>query len=318
VETLPTELVETDPPESSETAEPTEEIGVNTPPTDNTYQATATIETKPLTYPTSSSVSTDPTEDPTEKITVAIAQTAIDLSNKTQYTLYVKGTTTISYKVTNRVGKSLFTSTNSKIATVDSNGKITSHKAGKATIVITNNKVSKAITVIVKNPTLNVTSKSLKVGKSFQLKITGGIGTPKYSSNKSAVAKVSNSGKVTAKSKGNATITVATNGIKITCKVSVSKYNQQITLPQNEISKKVDAPNFNLGAKAKTALSYKSANSSIATVNKNGTVKVKKVGKVKITITAKGTKKYNSAKKVVTVEVVDKIAWENWFGRMFG
>ena len=67
--------------------------------------------------------------------------------------------------------------------------------------------------------TLNSEQKTLKVGKKFQIKITLPKNTASnkisYSSNKKSVASVSSSGKVTAKKKGTAIITVKTfNGKK--------------------------------------------------------------------------------------------------------
>ena len=73
---------------------------------------------------------------------------------------------------------------------------------------------------------LNKTAKTLKKGKTFQIKATASSGTAsyqfKYSSNKKSVATVSSSGKVTAKKKGRATITVKSyNGKKATLKITV-------------------------------------------------------------------------------------------------
>ncbi len=56
-------------------------------------------------------------------------------------------------------------------------------------------------------------------------------------------------------------------------------------------------------AKSKTSLSYKSSNPSIVGVNSQGKLTPKKSGTVKITIYAKATSKYNSAKKTITVKV---------------
>ena len=63
------------------------------------------------------------------------------------------------------------------------------------------------------------------------------------------------------------------------------------------------AGKVSLGAKAKTALTYKTSNSKIATVTSKGVVVGKKAGTAKITISAKKTKKYKAAKKTVTVKV---------------
>ena len=70
---------------------------------------------------------------------------------------------------------------------------------------------------------LNVTSKTIKVGESFKLKMTG-TKVVSFKSSKKSVAKVSSSGKVVGKKKGSATIKVTCeNGETYTCKVKVTK-----------------------------------------------------------------------------------------------
>ena len=60
---------------------------------------------------------------------------------------------------------------------------------------------------------------------------------------------------------------------------------------------------FNLGAKAKTKLKYKSSNNKVATVSANGKVTIKGLGKATITITAVSSAEYKSATKKITVNV---------------
>lgn len=63
---------------------------------------------------------------------------------------------------------------------------------------------------------------------------------------------------------------------------------------------------FNLNAKAKTKLSYKSSNNSVASVSSSGNVTLKGVGKTTITITAALSTTYKPATKNITVTVVPK------------
>ena len=140
---------------------------------------------------------------------------------KSSASVYVKGTYKISANVRNAKGKTTYTSSNSKVAKVSSSGKITALKKGTAKITVKNNGVKKTFTVTVKNPKLNATSKTLKKGKTFAIKITGQIGKAKYVSSNKKVATVTSSGKVKAKSKGKATITVTTNGVKLKLKIKV-------------------------------------------------------------------------------------------------
>lgn len=147
-------------------------------------------------------------------------QTYITLK-KSSASLYVKGTYKIKATVRNAKGKTTYKSSNSKVAKVSSSGKITALKKGKAKITVKNNGVKKTFTVTVKNPKLNATSKTLKKGKTFSIKITGKIGTAKFKSSDKKVATVTSKGKVKAISKGKATITVTANGVKLKCKITV-------------------------------------------------------------------------------------------------
>ena len=72
---------------------------------------------------------------------------------------------------------------------------------------------------------------------------------------------------------------------------------------KNVVSKKYGDKAFSLGAKAKTAMTYKSSNTKVATVDRKGKVTIKAAGTVKITITAKATSSYKAATKTLTVKV---------------
>lgn len=136
--------------------------------------------------------------------------------------VYLKGSLTISANVKNPSGKTKYTSSDKSIAKVNSSGKVTGKKAGKTKITVENNGVKKTFTITVKKPKLNKTKAYAKIGKLYQLKITGQVGEAKFVSSNSGVVKVnSKTGKFKGLRKGSAVITVKTNGIKLKCKVRV-------------------------------------------------------------------------------------------------
>ena len=151
---------------------------------------------------------------------VVTPKTTVKLAS-TKATLYVKQTAKIKTTVKNGVGNTTFKSNNKKVAKVNAKGVVTAVKQGTAKITVANNGVKKTFTVTVKNPKLNKNKLTLKKGKSFTLKITGKVGTAKFTTNKKAVATVNAKGKITAKKKGNAVITVKTNGLTFKVKVTV-------------------------------------------------------------------------------------------------
>lgn len=72
-------------------------------------------------------------------------------------------------------------------------------------------------------------------------------------------------------------------------------------------NKKLGCEPFNLGASAKTALTYSSSNSSVAAVSSDGTVTVKGEGTAVITVSAKETPYYKGVTKEITVTVTRQL-----------
>ncbi len=143
---------------------------------------------------------------PTNGGTITLyAQWKMNYISKKKTTVYVGSSEILELTGTNIKSAK---SSNKKIATVTSKGKVTAKKAGKAIITLkgTDGRTYKC-TVTVKNPIINAKKKTLKVGKKFTLKLTGTTIKSARSSSKK-VATVTSKGIVTAKSKGKATITL--------------------------------------------------------------------------------------------------------------
>ena len=215
-------------PTAAVSAEPTPTASVTPTPTVSA-EPTLTVSVKPT--PT---VSAGPTPtasaEPAPTVSVAPIPTATPTPTTTTLTLRIKQT----YKSGGKI-KSVRT-TNKKIAKVDKKGKITGKKAGKATVTITYTNGSRRIFQvkvqkgIVKTTAVSVNKRNIilaKKGKSFQLKVTLTPVTSQqkvtYKSSNSKVAAVNLKGKIVAKKKGTATITVKSGNKKITCKVKVKK-----------------------------------------------------------------------------------------------
>ena len=157
---------------------------------------------------------------------------------------------------------------------------------------------------------------TLKKGKSFTLKTKVSVSGKKvskavtYKTSNKKVATVNAKGKITAKKKGTATITVYSKADKKkTCKIKVT-----VGTPVTKVKLNKTKANLNVGKSLtlKTTLSpkkpstkgiiWKSSNTKIATVTSKGVVKAKKAGMVKITATAKD----GSGKKAVCKITVKK------------
>ena len=224
--------------------------------------------------------------------------------NAKSFPLQVRKSTTALEATVSARGDSVksWKSSNTKIATVNSKGKITAKKTGTAKITVTTKRGATA-TCTVKVQKGKVTTKSLSISEkklTLQTKKSTTLtlernpisATEKitWTSSNTKVAAVNSKGKVTAKKAGTTTITARTsNGKKVTCKVTVRA--PKVTLRKTSASIKVGktaAIQIKSTYPAKDEVkSYKSSNKKVATVNRNGKVTGVKKGKATITVTMK-------------------------------
>ena len=216
-------------------------------------------------------------------------------------------------------GKLSYTSANTAVASVDSTGKVTIKGAGTAKITITASSTaayyaaSKTITVTVNKAAQTITASNFtktygNAAFSIGAKTSGG-GKLTYKSDKTAVAAVDSTGKVTVKGAGTAKITIsaaATANYKAASKVitvTVNKATQTITA--SNFTKTYGNAAFSIGAKTNGGgkLTYKSDRTAVAAADSTGKVTVKGAGTAKITISAAATANYKAASKVITVTV---------------
>lgn len=201
----------------------------------------------------------------------------------------------------------IWESENTEIATVDDNGKVNALKQGSTIITVksadgSNISAQCELTVValVEGISINITTATLNEGQSLQLETTVSpeFATDKsveWSSSNEAVATVSQEGKVTAISKGSATITArSTDGsnVSVSCNVNVIKLVSDIVLSNTEITLNegqsttitaIVTPDL---ANNKN-LTWESSNTAVATVNEDG--KVTAISKGTAIITAKST-----------------------------
>lgn len=265
-----------------------------------------------------------------------ISVTGVSL-NKTSLPLLVgeteKLTATVSpSNATNK--KVTWSSSDSGVATVDSNGNVSAKKVGTAVITVTTEDGGKTAncTVTVKpisvtGVSLNHTSLTMTKGDTQTLvaTITPSNATDKsvtWSSNNTSVASVSSSGVVSAKTAGTAKITVMTTdgGLTATCTVtvndkiipvsSVSLNKTSVTLTEGDVQTLTETISPS-NATDKT-VTWSSSNTSVATVS-SGVVIAKAAGSATITVrtndggkTATCSVKVEAKKVSVTGVVLNK------------
>lgn len=185
--------------------------------------------------------------------------------------------------------------TNSKVATVDKNGKITAKKAGEATIIARANGISASVKVVVDvyAPTIKLNQSEYtlytKKGNTYSLKATVDGPSKKviYTSSNPEVATVNTKGKVRAVKEGQAVITATANNISAECLINVVE--SKVILEKDSIvlekGEKAELPADVIGKSQ--SVKYVSTNKKVATV-KNGVITAKRLGKADIKVTANG------------------------------
>lgn len=243
-----------------------------------------------------------------------IAVTSISL-DKASLSIQVGDTETLTATIQpdNATDKAVvWTSSEDAIASV-SNGKITAHKSGKATITAKSGTCSAecevTVSVNTESITLDKTTLSLSVGETAQLTATvkpddATDKTVTWSSSDESVAKVDN-GKVAALKSGKATITAKCGDKTAECAVTVTVPVSSITLDKSTLSLVIgESATLTAVVKPDDAtdqnVTWTSSDESVAKVD-NGKVTAIKSGKA--TITAKCDGKTAVCAVTVTVPV---------------
>ena len=244
----------------------------------------------------------------TAAVTPIIPVSGLTLS-ATNCTIHVGGTYQLMAIVTpsNASNQSVsWTSSNTSVATVSSDGLVTARAVGTATITATtqdgsNLSATCAITVTpqpASGITLSQTTASVVVDKTLQLSATVSPSAASqvviWTSSNTNIATVSSNGLVTAKAVGSATITATTadgTNLSASCQLTVTpQLATGITLSQSTASLVVDktlqlTATVTPGNTTNKAVTWTSNNTNIATVSSDGLVTAKGVGTATITAT---------------------------------
>jgi len=209
-----------------------------------------------------------------------------------------------------------WTSSNKKVATVTSAGKVKGVKEGTATITCTSKAtgLSRTCEVTVGDISLSKSEAVVKKGKTVTLKATV---TPSSLSDKSVtwtssdekVATVSSSGKVKGVKVGIATITCTSNatGLSTTCKVTVglvtlNKYELTLKKGKTETLTATVYPS----SLTDKSVTWTSSNTKVATVTSEGKVKGIKAGTATITCTSVATGLSRTCEVTVTASTASR------------
>ncbi|MEG1458599.1 MAG: Ig-like domain-containing protein [Acetivibrio sp.] len=186
--------------------------------------------------------------------------------------------------------KASFKSSDSKIASVNTYGKVLAKKGGtvKITAKIKDAEASCTITVVKTQITLSDTFIELEHNETFLLKAVTSSGSPvQWKTSKKSVASIEENGCITGGTPGEALITVRADGSYTTCRVKIKEpkihlNKSSLSLYRNEA--------FQLRADVSSGLSptWKSSRSSVALVDSDGYVTALKHGTALITAKVDG------------------------------
>lgn len=199
-----------------------------------------------------------------------------------------------------------FTSSSSRIASVNTYGLVTAKKPGTCTITgkVTGGEASCRITVQKTEITLSATTITMENGSSAFLKGQTSNGSAiTWKSQKTSIAVIDGHGKITAKKPGVTTITANADGTKKSCHVTVKK--PKVTL-NHGCAYLYRGQTLALSAQVSSGrkVRWKSSKTSVATVSNSGEVTAKKHGSVKIYATVDGvTKECEITVKSPTIKI---------------
>lgn len=191
------------------------------------------------------------------------------------------------------------------VATIDADGIITAVKEGTANITATYGELSSLCKITVNRVAVTsvlldkTTYKFTQTGNTLQLTATvkpddASYPTVSWTSSNNSIATVNNSGLVTCKGYGDATITATADGKSATCKVTLDPIRvQSVSIAQDkytiEKSKTVQlTATVSPSDATYPTITWQSSNTSVATVSTTGVVTGKSGGSVTITATADG------------------------------
>ena len=193
----------------------------------------------------------------------------------------------------------MWLTSDSSVAVVDRNGKVTAKGVGKAVISSIAHNGKKALCYVTVNNApseikLNTNSLEMGVGENYRFYATVPANTTacvrNYSSSNESVVSFDKNGVMTAKKAGTATISVKIfNGKTDTCKVTVKNAPSSISLTTKSLTLNPnDQYTFHAAVPENTASrvrTYSSSNNNIVDCDTKGNITAKKEGTVTITVT---------------------------------
>lgn len=212
-------------------------------------------------------------------------------------------------------------SSDSKVASVNTYGKVTAKKPGavRITAKIDGAEASCKVTVNKTKITVSATSASIERGQTFNLfSSTSNKSQVTWKSSRTSIATVDENGKVTGIKPGETTITATADGSTANCKIKVKA--PTVTLSKTSITL-YRAQTLKLSASVSSGYTptWKTDKKSVAVVDENGTITAIKHGVALITATVDGvtkTCKVTVERPIITLSSYEKTIKKGTFTKL--
>lgn len=195
--------------------------------------------------------------------------------------------------ITSTGKKPSFSSSNSRVASVNTYGKITAKKAGQAVVTAKIKNGEACCRVVVQKTSIQLNQREvfLENGQSMRLKASVSTGhAVVWKSSKKSIATINNNGEIVARKPGKTIVTASADGTVISCAVTVKRPVVQISSTVLSLYRK-EVKKLSATSTSNSVPLWKSNRKSIAVVDSNGYVRGIKHGTAMITVTVDGVSK---------------------------
>lgn len=192
--------------------------------------------------------------------------------------------------VTSNGKKPTFSSGDSKVASVNTYGKITAKGAGSTVITAKIKNGEASCKIKVKKTAITLNSKSLTLENGSTAQLTAEVSTKhpvKWKSAKKSIASVDEDGMILAKKPGTTEITASADGTTVSCKVKVKQPTVCLSKTKVSLYRK-DTVKLTVSSTSSSEPKWKSSKKSVALVDNRGKVTAVKNGTAWITVTVDG------------------------------
>ena len=244
--------------------------------------------------------------------TCQISVLAPSLKLQDKKTIYLKSTEILTASVAPS-GTINWKSSNQKIVTVDSKGKLTPKKTGTATITASCHGMKKKCKVTVKNPSVKLDTKKVYIFANSNYNLDAKahpFSRLSCRSSNAKVARVSKDGIITGIRPGTTTITASVPGAKTSCKVTVLKNKYKLNRSSQTLMEGGSANIYMSNISAYENVSYEIDDPSIADISTSGNickVKARQPGNTILTASYSLYKdgQYVDCKQTCDINVID-------------